>query len=161
RFDCALAVDNQGRLWFTKEGQVGQFQNGCFNVLARALPMTLRIASAHAGGIWICSSRELFRCDESGTIHSVGIFRSDGANSDVTSLLEDKGGAVWIGTVAKGLFRYDGSGFESVPTSHPYISGLLQDREGNIWAGTGGGGLNRIRPREFTLESTATGLPPG
>jgi len=161
RFDCALAVDNRGRVWFGKEGQVGRFQNGCFNVMVRNLPLTVRLAPNRNGGIWIASGRELFSCDDSGTIHSLGTFKSEGAASDATAVLEDKSGVVWIGTAAQGLFRHGNSGFESVPTSHPYIASLLQDREGNIWAGTGGGGLDRIRPREFTLESTANGLPSG
>jgi ligand-binding sensor domain-containing protein/signal transduction histidine kinase len=161
RFDCALAVDNRGCVWFAKEGQVGRFENGCFDVMARNLPLTLRVAASRKGGVWVASGRELFHCDDTGTLQSVGVFKSEGAGSDTTALMEDKSGAVWIGTAAHGLFRHSVSGFESIPTSHPYIANLLQDREGNVWAGTGGGGLDRIRSREFTLESTATGLPSG
>src|SRR5262249_25438464 len=28
RFDCALAKDSEGRIWFAKDGQIGVFRNG-------------------------------------------------------------------------------------------------------------------------------------
>jgi ligand-binding sensor domain-containing protein/signal transduction histidine kinase len=161
RFDCALARDNRGRIWFAKDGQFGRFQNGRFEILNQTLGRNTRLAGARDGGIWICSGRELFKGDDSGTLQSMGTFRPDMAGTDPTCLLEDKGGTVWIGTAASGLFRYDGSGFENIPTSHPYISSLLQDREGGLWVGTAGGGLDQIQPRAFTLENEATGLPLG
>lgn len=159
KYDCALACDNQGRIWFAKNGQVGVFLNDHFVTLASDLAKSAVITRAHRGGIWICSGRELFHCDETGQLTSAGTFRPAASRTDPTTLLEDRDDAVWIGTGSSGLFRYDHSGFSAVPTSHSFISSLLQDREGNLWVGTGGGGLNRIRPRAFTLESTRTGLP--
>jgi signal transduction histidine kinase/ligand-binding sensor domain-containing protein len=161
RFDCVLTVDRQGRVWFVKDGQLGRFENGRFNILNKTLGRNIRIARAGAGGIWVCSGRELFKCDDTGALTSVGTFRPDVSGTQPTSLLEDKSGAVWIGTAVDGLFRYDGTRFESISSSHPYISSLLQDREGDLWIGTGGGGLDRIRPRAFTLENQSTGLPFG
>jgi ligand-binding sensor domain-containing protein/signal transduction histidine kinase len=161
KYDCALTRDNQGRIWFAKDGQVGRFQGGRFEALAKMAPKSMRLAGARDGSIWVCSSRELFKCDDSGTVKSVGVFKTDASGTDPASLLEDKDGAVWIGTTSGGLCRYADSNFENVPTSHPNISCLLQDREGNIWAGTAGGGLDRIRPRAFTLEDETAGLPSG
>ena len=161
RYDCALTADHLGRIWFAKDGQVGRYEANHFNVLNKTLGRNARLAPASAGGIWICSGRELFKCDDSGVVTSAGTFRPDVSGTDPTSLLEDKSGAVWIGTTADGLFRFDGSDFEKIPSSHPYISSLMQDREGNLWVGTGGGGLDMIRPRAFTLENEKTGLPFG
>ncbi|HTR43964.1 MAG TPA: two-component regulator propeller domain-containing protein [Pseudomonadales bacterium] len=161
RYDCTLTVDRLGRIWFAKDGQVGRFDTNHFNVLNKTLGRNVRLACATTGGIWICSGRELFKCDDAGVVTSAGTFRPDVSGTDPTSLLEDKSGAVWIGTAADGLFRFDGSIFEKISSSHPYISSLLQDREGNLWVGTGGGGLDMIRPRAFTLENEKTGLPFG
>ena len=161
RFDCSLARDKQGRIWFAKDGKFGAYQDGHFKVLDESLGRNVRLAGAADGGVWVCSGRELFKSDESGALVSKGVFKPEVATADPTSLVEDKNGALWIGTAADGLFCYDGTGFQSVPTSHPYISCLLQDTEGDIWAGTGGGGLDRIRPRAFTMEDKSTGLPFG
>jgi signal transduction histidine kinase/ligand-binding sensor domain-containing protein len=160
KYDCALAADNRKRIWFAKDGRAGLYENGRFKVLNDTIGRNPRLARAKGGGIWICSGRELFKCNDSGVLKSVGTFAPDVSGTEPTCLLEDGSGAVWVGTAA-GLFRYDGSGFEKVPCSHPYISSLLQDREGDLWVGTGGGGLDRIRPRAFTLENQTTGLPFG
>ncbi|MDR3458890.1 MAG: two-component regulator propeller domain-containing protein [Verrucomicrobiae bacterium] len=161
RYDCALARDNQGRIWFVKDGQFGVFRKGRFEIFNKTLGRNVRLAGAADGGIWVCSGRELFKSDGDGNLKSLGICKSDVSTADPTCLVEDKTGAVWIGMAASGLFRYGTNGFESIPTSHPYISSLLQDREGDLWVGTSGGGLDRIRPRAFTMEDKTTGLPFG
>ena len=159
RLDCALTTDNKGRVWFAKDGQIGMFQNGHFETLVKTLDRNARLAAASTGGVWICSGRELFKCDDIGKLQSCGTFTPESPGTDPTVLLEDQNGAVWIGTATSGLIHYDGYAFEKISVSHPYISSLLLDHEGNLWAGTGGGGLNQIQPRTFTLENAATGLP--
>ena len=160
KYDCALATDNHNHIWFAKDGHLGRYENEQFKVLNNTIGRNPRLARAKTGGIWVCSGRELFKCDESGVLTSMGTFAPDVPGTEPTCLLEDENGAVWIGT-ASGLFRYDGSGFQKIPSSHPYISSLLQDREGDMWVGTGGGGLDRICPRAFTLENGTSSLPPG
>jgi hypothetical protein len=73
--------------------------------------------------------------------------------------LEDRSGAVWVGTATDGLFRCDAMGAKRVETAHREVVSLAQDSEGNVWAGTAGGGLNRVRPRGVELQGTAAGLP--
>jgi len=74
-------------------------------------------------------------------------------------LLEDRSGALWIGTQNNGLFRLAEGVVERVPTSHQEIDCLREDREGNLWAGTNGGGLDQIRPRAMVLIGREEGLP--
>jgi signal transduction histidine kinase/ligand-binding sensor domain-containing protein len=157
----SLALDNKGMFWFAKGGQVGVFRNGRFNTLtvAGGPSRPVRIARASAGGVWICAGAQLYKYDEGGVLEKVGAFSPEDPGADPTSLLEDRAGAVWIGTSSSGLFRCDQSGFETVPTSHREILSLLEDAEGNIWAGTGGGGLDQIRPKAVTLEGLSAGLP--
>src|SRR5581483_4430193 len=70
----------------------------------------------------------------------------------VMAVMEDRTGAVWIGTATNGLFRYDGAAFQKIETSYTYVLCLAEDAAGNIWVGTDGGGLNRIAPRVIALE---------
>jgi ligand-binding sensor domain-containing protein len=74
-------------------------------------------------------------------------------------MLEDRSGALWLGTEGAGLFRFAEGNFTSVPTSHPSIRALFEDREGNLWAGTAGGGVNKIRERQFEVRDRSSGLP--
>ena len=159
RYDCSLTLDDQGRLWFAKDQQIGIFRDEHFETLVRVPSPPARVVSARDGGVWICSSHALFKCNENGKLETIGTFAPEPAGADTSALLEDRNGAVWIGTTGNGLFRYNGSGFERIPTSYSQIACLMEDREGNLWVGTGGGGLDRIEPRAFTLEGTETGLP--
>lgn len=156
---CALATDVQGRVWFGKFGQVGIISNGIFHTLCRVNPLPMRLATARGGGVWICAGTQLLKCDPNGHLQDFGHFRSDSSGTLPEVLLEDREGAVWIGTSFSGLFRHGPSGFESVPTSHQRVESLLEDNEGDIWAGTLGGGLDRIQPRSITLEGVESGLP--
>jgi len=156
---CALATDNQGRIWWGKSGKAGIFQDGVLKQLCQVDALPMRLAPARDGGMWICSGNRLFKSDAGGRLEDYGQFRSDNSGTQVTVLLEDHEGAVWIGTSFSGLFRRTQSGFETVPASHQGILSLMEDREGNIWVGTFGGGLDRIRPQSIKLEGADTGLP--
>ncbi len=61
------------------------------------------------------------------------------AQMGVRTLLQDRDGYIWLGTVA-GLNRYDGHDFitygpaDGLPNDH--INALLEDRAGRLWVGT-------------------------
>ena len=62
----------------------------------------------------------------------------------VTSMLCDKSGTPWIGTL-KGLYTWKSSTSEFVPVpglNDPIVRSLYMDRNGRVWVGTDRGGLN-------------------
>ena len=69
----------------------------------------------------------------------------------VMTLLYDRGGALWIGTMDGGVVRYEGArnamrSYQHVaddPATIPAngIMSLYEDRQGSLWVGTFGGGL--------------------
>jgi ligand-binding sensor domain-containing protein/signal transduction histidine kinase len=162
----SLARDNRGRMWFAQSGQgdghVGLFHDGRFETLLHFGSAIIRITSARSGGIWICSGFHLFKYNVGGQLADFGTFTSQDSRGKPNVLLEDRRDALWLGTSDSGLFRFDGSTFEKVPTSHPEIADLREDRDGNLWVATAGGGLNRLRPRAIELECVQAaehGLP--
>lgn len=157
---CSLALDEQGRIWFAKNGQVGMFRNDRFETLLKLPVVTARLARAKQGGIWICSGNELLKYHEGGKPENLGTFKT-ATPVEPTSLLEDREGGLWIGTADGGLFRYADGKFEKVPTSDEQITCLREDREGDIWAGTYSGGMDRLQQRIVDLETVKTGLPDG
>jgi signal transduction histidine kinase/ligand-binding sensor domain-containing protein len=153
-----LAGDTPGRLWFGKDRQVGIRQDEKWLTLLNLPAPVARLGLRRAGGIWICSGAKLWSYDAGGEPEEFASL-PEIAGDEVTALLEDRSGAVWIGTAASGLFRCEKAKHERVPTSHPEITCLMEDREGNIWAGTAGGGLNRLRPSTVELLGAESGLP--
>ncbi len=156
---CRLATDSTGRLWFGKGGRVGVFREERFQTRLSLDEQVVSLGAGRAGGVWICAGPRLFKCHESGALEECAHLPASREGIAPRVLLEDQAGAVWIGTAASGVFRYDGSEVELVNTSHAEIRCLAEDREGNVWAGTGGGGLNRLRPVPLELLGTEAGLP--
>lgn len=152
-----ITVDNQRQLWLVKGGLVTVFRDGTFQRLAK-FPgaRVVRMTAARSGGIWICSGTDLLKYSEKTGLATAGQLPAESVPS---ALLEDRSGALWIGTSANGLFRRTDAGLESMPASHDQIACLFEDREGEIWAGTSGGGLDRLRPQAIELISTENGLP--
>jgi signal transduction histidine kinase/ligand-binding sensor domain-containing protein len=156
---CFLVPDGDGRLWFGSGRRVGRVENGKFQTLFRVEHSPVCIGARRAGGIWICAGGRLWSAEESGPMVPSARLPGVAESAEVSALLEDSTGSLWIGTLTGGLFRRSEDGIESVATSHREIWCLTEDREGNIWAGTGGGGLNRLRPRPLDLVTVNDGLP--
>jgi len=160
---CGLASGRDGILWFAKGSRVGVFRNGRFEVLENFSSAALQIAPARSGGVWICVSQRILRLDQDMETTELGKIipgeARDRASFEPAVLLEDRSGAVWVGTVSAGLYRCDTHDIARVEVSNPGILSLTEDREGNLWVGTRGGGLNQVRRRVTSMINSASGLP--
>ena len=155
----SVATDAKGVLWFARGRAVGVFRQGRFQTLASLSEQVQRIAPAQGGGLWICGTSRLWKYQEGKRPQAQQSLPEHTEAFTPTVLLEDRAGAVWLGTAEQGLFRSQGGPFEPAPTSHKSINCLLEDREGNLWVGTSGGGLDQLRPRAIELLSADAGLP--
>jgi signal transduction histidine kinase/ligand-binding sensor domain-containing protein len=156
---CVLAGDIYGHVWFAKAGYVGVVRNESFQYLLTLSESVIKLGRARGGGMWICAGLRLWRCDENGAAVLCGTLPTNRSGVEPTVVFEDRTGAAWVGTSVNGLFRYDGTNFEQVESSHEEILSLGEDNEGDLWSGTGGGGLNRVRRRVVELQAGESGLP--
>jgi streptogramin lyase len=87
----------------------------------------------------------------------------EGLSSDVvTSLLLDRRGFLWIGTV-DGLNRFDGEDFrvyrsnaqDSLSIPNNWVTGLSEDRSGRLWVSTFFGDLCRFDPFDESFQCHA------
>ena len=151
--NLAFYTATNGVLWFTSKEDFGFLEDGKF----RSFPMDdrkdLQLGVARQGGVWAIRENQLLRLWENGTSKTVAQLPWIGTTSQATTLLEDREGNLWIGTLGIGLLRFRDGAFERVPTSFPSIQALYEDQEGNLWVGTRGGGLNCLSPRQFFLRA--------
>ncbi len=151
-----LATDGLRQLWFARGSQMGVFRGGRFETVLTLDSNPVRFVAARAGGLWICTATRVLKFTEGSEPQE--IVRLPGRVT-VRVMLEDRTGALWIGTGADGLLRLRDKTLERVTVSHPEVASLTEDREGNLWVGTTGGGLNRLRPRAVDVITTKAGLP--
>ena len=84
------------------------------------------------------------------------------AERRIFSLIVDKSGALWFGSITGGASKYDGKSFTRFTTKEG-LSGndvfwIFEDEEGDIWFATDGG-VSRYDGKTFTNYSTKDGLP--
>ncbi|RAK00452.1 signal transduction histidine kinase [Larkinella arboricola] len=86
---------------------------------------------------------------QTGAVRFKHITTNEGlSQSNVTSIVQDRQGFLWFGTV-DGLNRYDGYSFtiyrndpaRPASLSDNYVRTLYEDRKGRLWIGTDNGGL--------------------
>ena len=154
-----LATDTRGQVWVARGTRVGQIQDGEFHGSLQMNDPVTRIAASKSGGLWLCAGGHLLHWAQGREPEKRALLPSDFSGADVRALLEVHAGAVWVGTVATGLWRWDGLEWVRVHTSHAEITSLAEDREGDLWVGTTGGGLNRVRPRLLEVLGSEAGLP--
>jgi two-component system, sensor histidine kinase ChiS len=89
--------------------------------------------------------------------------RTQGLNQDdISTIVQDSAGNLWIGTYGAGLVRFDGTYFShfdtksGLPDNH--ILSLFIDSDEFIWIGTRVGGLIKFDGRNFTVFNEHNGL---
>jgi ligand-binding sensor domain-containing protein len=91
------------------------------------------------GNIWITSWEGVFRYDGK----SFTNVTSNESSARFFSLLEDRKGNFWFGTIGSGVYYYDGRSIQNFTTRDGLINNevgaIYEDKSGNIWFGAGGG----------------------
>ncbi len=161
----ALVVDYWGNLWVgTMRGGLACFKDDVMRVYDYKdglLNMAvLSLSASRMDNIWIGTLEGLYSLDrEKGTVYSV----PGTMYTPVTAILEDKQGALWIGTMADGLKRMTGRsrGGLSSKDGFPddFIHSFFEDRDENLWVGTDTSGLVELKEARIHTIARKDGLP--
>jgi signal transduction histidine kinase/ligand-binding sensor domain-containing protein len=154
--NMSLITDAAGTVWFCKGHNLATVRDGHFESV-ETFKSNIRSAPSRSGGIWVVAGQQLFKYEPQHEPRDCGLIPVDIPRAVGTVLIEDQGGAVWIGTDTAGLYRYFDGSFEKIETSYPNIWSLAEDRDHSIWVGTAGGGLDRITRRGVQLEGVENG----
>ena len=160
--DTRIAIAADGTAWAATTEGCAIFDGTRFNGIDPEAGGARRpvLAPSREGGMWTSRGGKLIKYDRAGNRQEVLGPTWFQNVSQINTLLEDKAGILWIGTLDSGLFIYDTERrFHRIRTSFTDIYCLTEDNEGNIWCGTWGGGLNRFSPRRFFLRQIQPGAP--
>jgi ligand-binding sensor domain-containing protein/signal transduction histidine kinase len=154
--------DLKGTVWFyTADGHVSRYENGKMETdpslvsVELVFRATRRLVPSQSGSFWLVQNGRVQKWAGNQMQRDLGACPW-GANSIVTSAVEDPQGNLIVGTRGEGVFWYDADGkYRQISReqglSSALVLSLCLDREGNLWAGTDGGGLDRIKGSVFDV----------
>jgi sugar lactone lactonase YvrE len=166
----AIAVDEDGSLWFGTNAGVAHFDGGIwtvYNTSNSGLPhdTIMAIITNLDGSHW-------FGTDGGGVAHFDGstwtVYST--ANSmlpsdTVLAIVTDPDGSHWFGTNGGGAVHFDGSTWTVYNASnsglpHDWINALIADLDGSHWFGTYGGGAAHFDGSTWIVYNASnSGLP--
>ena len=151
----ALLPTRDGAMWIGTFRGLVRWSDG---KLARA-PAPLDAAAVHSvaqdsGALWCATDQGLVRLRDGAT----QVIAAEGlAASEVTRVLFDRDGNLWIGT-RTGLARMTTNGqIERLPSPDVVINALFEDADGNLWIGSDRG-LDRLRDGDVLPFGASEGL---
>ncbi|NYZ63893.1 ligand-binding sensor domain-containing diguanylate cyclase [Luteimonas deserti] len=156
-----MAVGQDGRIWIGGlGGLLVREPDGRLHRAPAALGLAPGLAwpyRAPDGAIWLVAGDSVHRIEGAAAPRR---YRIPG-QGDFTAMLQDRHGALWLGSESRGLLRIGARGVETPPTDAARppgrIVGLLEDAEGSVWAGANGG-LFRLRETLFQRLTAHDGL---
>ena len=97
--------------------------------------ITRNVIQDRQGNIWIASFDGIFRYDGKSFLN----ITSKVTSARFFSILEDKKGNFWLGSIGSGVYYYDGKSFQNYTTRDGLagnnVTCIYEDRTGNIWVG--------------------------
>jgi PAS domain S-box-containing protein len=171
-YAVTLASDSLGNIWLAGGLMVSRWQTSSAETYVSAglnpaeiFNGVLALASTPDGSLWV----GLVHAGKGGGLRQLvqGAWKPfvtpefDGSALEVTRLLVDRDGSLWVGTLNRGVYRIQGHKVEHLRSSDGLsgdaVAGLFQDREGNIWIATARG-IDNFHDLRVASFSTRQGL---
>ncbi|KRG44170.1 histidine kinase [Stenotrophomonas pictorum JCM 9942] len=156
-----MAVDGRDRVWIgTFDGLLYLDVDGVIKRAPAAFDLPPGLAWPYLApdhSLWVVAADHLYRMEGE---HLVLKHRLPGVGQ-LTEMLLDRHGEVWVGTENNGLWRLGEKGAEHLRSTGALLDSrvisLLEDQEGSIWVGLNGG-LLRLREALFNSYTHSDGL---
>lgn len=167
-FVRTLFEDREGVIWAAGSNGIDKFHDPRVTTFSAVEGLgkdwAVGVLASRDGTIWVANAESLDHIDRSGSVSSIRT--GNGLpGSQVSSLLEDHTGNLWVG-IDDGLYLFKDGGFHRLPESNHQPLGLvfelIEDVGGNIWAECADTGkLVRIRDFQVQEEFSKAQVPTG
>jgi ligand-binding sensor domain-containing protein/signal transduction histidine kinase len=176
----SMVEDPAGRFWVGTSGQglcefdrdtgrCHMFRHHAGDSTSVSDDTIVRLLVDHEGALWVATANGLNRYDGVTQRFTVYHEPSPDAATKYVSMVEDKTGDLWLGSMGSGVLRFaratqelsvlHGSRGEPLALSNLRANAVFVDRVGKLWVGTENG-LNKIDPvtGEVTRYSESDGM---
>lgn len=150
-----------GTVWFGAQGgKISTYKNGVFSDFSKESGIVSeRFFEDSQGTFYFETAKGLLAVR--GEKREIILPLNIGVNSKIQTIIEDRDGAIWFGTVS-GANRYKDGVFTSFSSkdglSNDNVRDIREDTDGTLWFGTYGGGLNRFKDGKFFAITTREGM---
>ena len=153
----ALFEDREGIVWAATANGIDNFRDPRITTFSAIEGLgkdaAIGVLASRDGTIWVANDGSLDHIEKNGTISSIRTGKGLPGHQ-VTSLLEDHAGNMWVG-VDDGLFLFKDRRFRRLPEPNHkplgLVVGITEDIDGNIWAECSGNPRKIIRIRDFQV----------
>jgi ligand-binding sensor domain-containing protein/signal transduction histidine kinase len=160
----SLYQDPTGAVWISSDGGVTRYRDGDFKTFTQAdgLPGDqIRAVTGDRDGHVFVNSHQGVAVLDGARFKRVPLPASAAA-ARLTTLMSDRAGGLWIGTMAQGVIvqrRNDARTYSRANgLGDDYVRTLFEDRAGAVWVGTLRGGASRIAQGRVTTWTMNEGL---
>ncbi len=153
-----LFEDREGIVWAVTNNGIDNFHDPratTFSALeGLGKDLVVGVLASRDGTIWIANAGSLDHIGKNGDVSSI---RTENGlpGTQVTSMLEDRAGNIWVG-VDDGLYLFKNGRFRRIPEPNHQalgmVSGITEDIDGNIWAQCSGNSPKLVRIRDFQVQ---------
>ncbi|MBI2838173.1 MAG: hypothetical protein HYX75_07665 [Acidobacteria bacterium] len=153
-----LALDPKGTLWIGTGTGLWRAQNADLSDFERVRV----IPSEQIWSIWPDGDGSVLAGGDGGHLWQLSggtiQYLPEGAGT-VTSVVRDRRGGVWTGTL-DGLYLFTGEKWTRIGPQEglEFVRFLYQDPDGDLWVGTNGAGLHLLREAAFRVYDRTDGL---
>lgn len=158
-----LVVDAGGTVWAATARWFGRLQQGKFVRHPWVAAGDVTLAPRRQGGVWLADQKGVAELSSSGGRQTFSLPPGLLGGGPPPALVEDRKGAVWIGSNGRGVIRLFEGKVETIGVREglgsDVVLAMTEDVEGNFWAATLNGGLDRLRQRVFEVLDARNGLP--
>lgn len=134
---CFVACKKQNQPLLTDVKTASTFQNPFVSDGPKAI--TRNVIKDKKGNLWMAAFDGVYKYDGTSFTNVISKVTQD----RFFSILEDRKGTLWFGSINSGVYSYDGTSIQNFTTAdgliHNFMSWIYEDKKGNIWFGSGGG----------------------
>ena len=165
----SLFEDREGILWVTTSNGIDSFHDPRVTTYSAleglGLDSAIGVLASRDGTIWVANGYSLDHIEKNGAVSSIR-WGKGLPGDQVSSMLEDRAGNLWVG-VYDGLYLFKDGSFRRIPEPDHQplglVGGMAEDIDGNIWAECFGASQRLLRIHDFQVreEFPASRIPPG